>query len=96
MDAVLLRALDRGQVPGPELFVRLFDRNPPERVLRFLDGATGRREDLALMATSPQLPMLRAGAADAAHRVLRRADGVRRTTRERIRHDGVSPGDAMG
>jgi lycopene beta-cyclase len=96
MDAVLLRALDRGLVPGPELFVRLFERNPPERVLRFLDGATGLREDLALMATSPQLPMLRAGAADAGHRLVRRAEGVRRTTRERIRHDGVSHGDAMG
>jgi lycopene beta-cyclase len=96
MDAVLLRALDRGLAPGPELFVRLFERNPPERVLRFLDGATGLREDLALMATSPQLPMLRAGAADAGGRLLRRANGARRTTRERIRHDGVSPGDAMG
>lgn len=40
MDAVALRALDRGAVGGPEFFDRLFDRNPAQRVLRFLDGAT--------------------------------------------------------
>ena len=72
LDAVLLRALDRGYAPGPELFTGLFERHPPQRVLRFLDGATGPAEELAIMASSPRLPMLRAGAADAAHRALRR------------------------
>jgi lycopene beta-cyclase len=96
MDAVLLRALDRGYAPGPELFVRLFERNPPDRVLRFLDGASRPAEELALMSSSPRLPMLRAGTEDAVQRALRRLrthprDGGR-STRERIRHDGVSPG----
>jgi lycopene beta-cyclase len=72
MDAVLLRALDRGHVEGADLFVRLFDRNPPERVLRFLDGRTGPAEDLALMATSPAPAMARATAGNLLARTARR------------------------
>ncbi|PWJ55804.1 lycopene beta-cyclase [Quadrisphaera granulorum] len=73
MDALLLRALldgpRRGGIDGPEFFVRLFTSNPPQRVLRFLDGLTCPTEELALMATSPRGPMLRAAAADAAWRL---------------------------
>lgn len=69
MDAVQLRALDRGLVGGSGFFQRLFDRNPPERVLRFLDGATSLREDLALMSSTPLLPMTRAAAGDAVSRL---------------------------
>ncbi|MFC0007705.1 lycopene cyclase family protein [Micromonospora siamensis] len=69
MDAVALRALDRGRVGGPEFFQRLFDRNPAERVLRFLDGATSPAEDLAVMRSSPLLPMTSAVAGDAAGRL---------------------------
>lgn len=72
MDAVLLRALDRGLVDGPELFVRLFGRNPPDRVLRFLDGATSPGEDLAVMVSAPQVAMMRAAAGDAVTRLRRR------------------------
>jgi lycopene beta-cyclase len=72
LDAVLLRALDRGYVSGPDLFTRLFDRNPPQRVLAFLDGATAPAQELALMATSPTAPMLRAVAEDAVARAARR------------------------
>jgi lycopene beta-cyclase len=72
MDAVLLRALDRGLVDGPDLFVRLFTRNPPERVLRFLDGATSWPQDLAVMASAPQRTMTRAAVGDAVTRVRRR------------------------
>ncbi|MEH0934125.1 lycopene cyclase family protein [Micromonospora psammae] len=69
MDAVALRALDRGAVGGPEFFDRLFDRNPAERVLRFLDGATSPAEDLAVMRSSPLLPMTSAVLGDAAGRL---------------------------
>ncbi|MEU8820518.1 lycopene cyclase family protein [Actinoplanes sp. NPDC048796] len=69
MDAVQLRALDRGLVDGVAFFDRLFDRNPPDRVLRFLDGTTSWAEDLTLMASSPLLPMTRAAAGDAAGRL---------------------------
>jgi len=57
MDAVLLRALDTGRVDGAALFTQLFRRQPTARVLRFLDGATSPREDLAVMAATPLAPM---------------------------------------
>ena len=69
MDAVALRALDRGRIGGVEFFARLFDRNPPERVLRFLDGATSPGEDLAVMRSSPLLPMTGAVLGDAVDRL---------------------------
>jgi lycopene beta-cyclase len=62
MDAALLRALDGDLVDGPAFFRRLFDRHPAERVLRFLDGASTPSEDLRIMASSPQLAMMRATA----------------------------------
>ncbi|MFG1954414.1 lycopene cyclase family protein [Micromonospora sp. NPDC048830] len=69
MDAVALRALDTGRLHGPDFFDRLFDRNPPERVLRFLDGGTSPGEDLAVMRSSPLLPMTSAVLGDAAGRL---------------------------
>jgi lycopene beta-cyclase len=79
MDAVMLRALERDLVAGPELLVSLFDGNPAERVLRFLDGLTSRREELAILAAAPTVPMLRATVGDARARLRRRrerADGA--------------------
>jgi lycopene beta-cyclase len=72
LDAVLLRALDRGYVSGPDLFSGLFAANPAERVVRFLDGASSLREDVAVMRSAPTAPMLRATLADAAARAGRR------------------------
>ncbi|MFE9657141.1 lycopene cyclase family protein [Micromonospora sp. NPDC006431] len=69
LDAVALRALDRGHVGGVEFFARLFDRNPPERVLRFLDGTTSPAEELAVMRSSPLLPMTGAVLGDAVDRL---------------------------
>ena len=77
MDAVLLRALDAGYMDGAALFTALFDANPPQRVLRFLDGATTPRQDLALMRAAPTLPMMRATAGDAAARLRARLPGGR-------------------
>jgi lycopene beta-cyclase len=72
MDSVLLHALDRGLVDGPSLFTRLLLGNPPDRVLRFLDGSTSPREELAIMRATPTLAMTRATVANAADRVRRR------------------------
>ncbi|WP_091094527.1 lycopene cyclase family protein [Micromonospora citrea] len=69
MDAVALRALDGGGVGGPEFFDRLFARNPAERVLRFLDGATTPAEEVALMSSTRLRPMVAAAAGDAAARL---------------------------
>jgi lycopene beta-cyclase len=51
MDSVLLNVLDSRRVGGKEFFMQLFERNGPQRVLRFLDEDTTLLEDLALMAT---------------------------------------------
>lgn len=72
MDAVLLRALDRGYVHGPELFTDLFADNPSDRVVRFLDGLSGPMDELALMRTTPMPSMMRATIEDAAARARRR------------------------
>ncbi|MFJ6725141.1 lycopene cyclase family protein [Streptomyces sp. NPDC091281] len=62
MDAVMLRALDAGRVDGAAFFARLFAQVPAQRLLRFLDGRTGLREDLSIGAHVPVLPMLRTAA----------------------------------
>ncbi|MEU4692456.1 lycopene cyclase family protein [Actinoplanes sp. NPDC023714] len=62
MDAVALHAWDSGLVAAPDFFERLFRRNPADRVLRFLDGRTTPAEELALMASTPLVPMTRAAA----------------------------------
>ncbi len=72
LDAVMLRALDRGHLEGAELFTRLFDRNPADRVLRFLDGGTGPLGELALIGSAPIGPMVRAATGDVSDRILRR------------------------
>lgn len=72
MDALVLRGLADGSLDGPAFFERLLARNPPARVLRFLDGVTGPAAELAVMATAPRTAMLRAAARDAAARVRHR------------------------
>ncbi|WP_062216088.1 lycopene cyclase family protein [Streptomyces sp. NBRC 109706] len=62
MDAVLLRALDRGRVDGAAFLTRLFREIPPDRLLRFLDGDTRLHEDLAIGLHTPVPPMLRTAA----------------------------------
>ncbi|MFE2019119.1 lycopene cyclase family protein [Streptomyces sp. NPDC059499] len=59
MDAVLLRALDTGRIDGPDFFTGLFRRIPPERLLRFLDGATSPWEEWGIGMRTPIGPMLR-------------------------------------
>ncbi|MFF8697231.1 lycopene cyclase family protein [Streptomyces sp. NPDC015144] len=59
MDAVLLRGIDTGRVSGPDFFTRLFEKVPPERLLRFLDGDTRPSEEVRIGLRTPVLPMLR-------------------------------------
>lgn len=84
LDAVALRALDRGPLAGPDFFDRLFDRNPTDRVLRFLDGTTSPAEEAALMGTTRLAPMLAATAGDAAARLRDRLLPWRRPTAGQI------------
>ncbi|MER7459233.1 lycopene cyclase family protein [Micromonospora sp. NPDC126480] len=84
LDAVALRALDRGRVAGPDFFDRLFERNPAERVLRFLDGATSPAEEVAVMRSTRLLPMVAATAGDAGARLRDRLVPSRRPATWRI------------
>ena len=59
MDAVLLRGIDTGRLSGPEFFTRLFEKVPPERLLRFLDGRTKPYEEFRIGLHTPVVPMLR-------------------------------------
>jgi lycopene beta-cyclase len=51
-DATLLRILERGDLPGDEVFVNLFRNNPPARVLAFLNGESSLLDELRLMGTT--------------------------------------------
>ncbi|MEU7315745.1 lycopene cyclase family protein [Streptomyces sp. NPDC007083] len=62
MDAVLLRALERGRVDGAAFFTGLFRHLPPGSLLRFLDGASGPAQALAVGLRTPVGPMLRTAA----------------------------------
>ncbi|MFF7211943.1 lycopene cyclase family protein [Streptomyces sp. NPDC008238] len=59
MDAVMLRALATGRAGGAAFFEGLFRRNPPERVLRFLDGTSTLRDEWAIGMGTPVPAMLR-------------------------------------
>ncbi len=59
MDAVVLRALDRGRIDGPRFFTVLFGRCPAQRLLRFLDGESRLLEDLTIGLRTPVAAMLR-------------------------------------
>ncbi|GAA3608205.1 lycopene cyclase family protein [Kineosporia mesophila] len=71
MDAVMLRALDRGYVDGPGLFTSLFERNPSDRVIRFLDGTSSPADELAIMSSTPAPAMMRSAMEDASARLKR-------------------------
>ncbi len=75
MDAVLLRALDRGLISGADLFFRLFSDRPAGQVLRFMDDQSSRCDELAVMRAAPALAMAQASAEDAMARVLRSVAG---------------------
>ncbi|MDX3075439.1 lycopene cyclase family protein [Streptomyces sp. MI02-7b] len=60
MDAVMLRALATGGAGGAAFFEGLFGRNPPDRVLRFLDGTSTLRDEWAIGLSTPVPAMLRA------------------------------------
>lgn len=68
MDAVLLRALDRGFLSGADLFIRLFSAVPISRLLRFLDGVSTPLDEVTVIRVAPMGAMMRATAEDAAAR----------------------------
>jgi lycopene beta-cyclase len=59
-DSILLQILYRHSNLMKPIFVRLFERNPIERILSFLDESATPWEDAALIASLPPFPFLRA------------------------------------
>ena len=52
-DSVLLNVLYNRKMKGDEIFTRIFQKNPAERVLRFLDNESTLWEDLQIMQSVP-------------------------------------------
>jgi lycopene beta-cyclase len=52
-DNTLLNILHHKKLGGDQIFAALFKKNPPQRVLRFLDNETNLSEELKLMSTVP-------------------------------------------
>jgi lycopene beta-cyclase len=52
-DSVLLNVLYKRKMNGDEIFALIFQKNPPERILRFLDNESTLWEDLQIMQSVP-------------------------------------------
>ncbi len=63
-DTLLLHVLEKGLFPGDALFRQLFERNPPDRILAFLNAETHFGQELAVMQSSPVSRFMRALAAE--------------------------------
>lgn len=59
-DSTLLRVLEEERLASDELFTYLFRKNPPQRLLRFLNDESHLAEELALMSSVPIAPFLTA------------------------------------
>lgn len=57
-DSVLLHVLQKRKIEGVEVFGSIFQKNPPARVLRFLDNETGIADDLKIMLSVPSAVFL--------------------------------------
>ena len=59
-DNTLLYILYHGKMPGDKIFSRLFKKNKPQQVLRFLDNESSLAEELKIISTLPTWPFLKA------------------------------------
>jgi len=59
-DNTLLYILYHNKLPGDKIFSRLFQKNKPQQVLRFLDNESSLAEELKIISTLPTLPFLKA------------------------------------
>jgi lycopene beta-cyclase len=57
-DGILLNILYNQTLPGNEIFTRLFKKNPPEKVLKFLDNETSITEEIGIIRALPAGPFL--------------------------------------
>lgn len=59
-DSVLLNVLHHRKLNGDKVFASIFQKNPPERVFRFLDNESGLWDDLKIMNSVPTKVFLKA------------------------------------
>jgi lycopene beta-cyclase len=59
-DSTLLYILKHNKLPGDEIFTRLFKKNKPQPVLRFLDNESSPADELKIISSLPTLPFLKA------------------------------------
>ena len=59
-DNILLYILYHDKLKGKDIFTRLFERNKPQQVLKFLDNQTSLIEELKIISSLPTLPFLKA------------------------------------
>jgi lycopene beta-cyclase len=59
-DNTLLDILYHRKLPGKDIFSRMFAKNAPVQVLRFLDNESTLTEELKIISTLPTLPFLQA------------------------------------
>jgi lycopene beta-cyclase len=59
-DSVLLNILYNNTLPCDEIFTGLFKKNPPKKILKFLDNETAFAEEPAILLSLPFWPFLKA------------------------------------
>lgn len=59
-DSVLLNILANNKLPGDKVFAKLFQKNKPQQVLRFLDNESSYMDELKIISSLPTLPFLKA------------------------------------
>jgi lycopene beta-cyclase len=59
-DSVLLYILQQKKLPGHIIFSRLFKKNAPAKVLRFLDNESSLSEEIGIISSLPTWPFLKA------------------------------------
>jgi lycopene beta-cyclase len=58
-DDTLLHILYHRKLQGKDIFSRMFEKNDPLQVLKFLDNESTLREELKIISTLPTLPFLK-------------------------------------
>lgn len=59
-DNTLLYILYHNTLPGEKIFTRLFKKNKPQQVLKFLDNESSLKDELKIISTLPTWPFLKA------------------------------------
>jgi lycopene beta-cyclase len=59
-DSTLLHILTHNKVRGDEIFTRLFKKNKPQQVLRFMDNESSWTDELKIISSLPTIPFLKA------------------------------------